>query len=204
MFKSEFSMYYLEDDEDVQYEIQKMYQSNFPDMLSAMQYNYSGEKFPNSRSALSMFLPVETQSELNFLQKHFSVRNNRNKIVKLAEEIVQETKSEINRSKAEVDLIEKMVEQGKIDQLDANFLRIFNKYYGTVSKVPVKSTDTMLELNYIQNYPINLQKVINKGISSNAAKIGKKIRESKIVESKQSSILVKLQTELLKEAKTDT
>jgi hypothetical protein len=192
-----FKNYYTEDDEETQFEIQKLYNSNFSEMLEGLQYRYT-DSVPTGRSELLFYLPKEARSDLEKISNYFSSDKRRRKIVKIIENINTKLvgSSKTNMASAETSVINSMAEKGEIDKLDEAFLKTFIKYYGSIVKVPTSFKNNLLELNHISNFPLSLQSKIHKKIIDDANKVGKQLKQAKTAEFEQSDILVDLQYEL--------
>ena len=195
----EFQTYYSEDDEEKQFEIQKLYNSNFSEMLEGLQYKYT-DSVPTGRSELLYYLPREARSDLEKISNYFSNERRRKNIMKIIEAITDKLagSSESDMAKAETNVINSMVEKGEMDKLNEDFLKTFIKYYGSISRIPTTVKNNSLELNHISNYPLALRSKIYKKIIDDANKIGKKLRQTKTAEFEQTDILVDLQYELSK------
>jgi hypothetical protein len=135
LLNGEFSVYYDEDDEEAQYEIQRLYNYSFPELLEGLQYKYVADDNLKGKPAIMHYVyysvGAQAQTDLSFLSEYFSNEQNRKRLLVILERITEmirpSEKSELGLgdAKKERDAIQGLKKKGEIDELDVKFLETF-------------------------------------------------------------------------------
>jgi hypothetical protein len=211
LLNGEFSVYYDEDDEEAQYEIQRLYNYSFPELLEGLQYKYVADDNLKGKPAIMHYVyysvGAQAQTDLSFLSEYFSNEQNRKRLLVILERITEmirpSEKSELGLgdAKKERDAIQGLKKKGEIDELDVKFLETFINYYGSLKSLPTSSKNRTLDLNYLSQYPRDIQSSIYKTLMASSNKVAMKLKKEKSSKKEQTDIITKLQVELNKELK---
>ena len=211
LLNGDFSVYYDEDDEEAQYEIQRLYNFSFPELLEGLQYKYIADDNLKGKPAIMHYVyysaGAEAQSELSFLSEYFTNEQNRKRLLVILEKITEmirpTEKSELGlgNAKKEKDAIQSLKKKGEIDELDVKFFDTFINYYGTLKNLPTSTKNRTLELNYLSQYPRDIQSAIYKTLMASSNKVAMKLKKEKASQKEQTSIITKLQVELNRDVK---
>jgi len=208
MIKADFPVYYDEDDEEVQYEIQKLYNYSFPEVIESLQYKYIVDDQLKGKDQLMFYVTMavggDAQSDLKFLSDHFSNEVNRKRILKLLEKIASNISGDRN-AKSEEAAIKKIKNKGEMDEVDAKFFTTFIQYYGSLTKLPTSTKVRTLDLTRLDQYPRDIQSSVYNWVNSKSNQFiqsfVRKTKQEKDVKKEQSDVIMKLQLEINKDIK---